>query len=63
MATNITREELKVKMNRGEKFVLVDALYDDGLAHRCGKRHIREGRQMYPNTSGKTITTIAAHTA
>ncbi len=33
------------------------------LAHRCGERHIREGRQMYPNTGGKTITTIAAHTA
>jgi hypothetical protein len=29
----------------------------------AGERHIREGRQMYPNTSGKTITTIAAHTA
>ena len=26
MATNITREELKAKMDRGEKFVLVDAL-------------------------------------
>jgi hypothetical protein len=34
-----------------------------GLAHRCGERHIREGRQMYPNTGGKTMTTIAAHTA
>jgi hypothetical protein len=28
-----------------------------------GERHIREGRQMYPNTGGKTITTIAAQTA
>jgi rhodanese-related sulfurtransferase len=26
VATNITREELKAKMDRGEKFVLVDAL-------------------------------------
>ena len=26
MATNITREELKAKMDRGEEFVLVDAL-------------------------------------
>ncbi len=26
MATNITREELKAKIDRGEKFVLVDAL-------------------------------------
>lgn len=26
MAANITREELKAKMDRGEKFVLVDAL-------------------------------------
>jgi hypothetical protein len=33
------------------------------LAHRCGERHIREGRQIYPNTGGKTITTIAAHAA
>ncbi len=29
----------------------------------AGERHIREGRQMYPNTGGKTITTIAAHAA
>ena len=26
MATNITREQLKAKMDRGEKLVLVDAL-------------------------------------
>jgi rhodanese-related sulfurtransferase len=26
VATNITREELKAKMDRGEKFVLVDTL-------------------------------------
>jgi rhodanese-related sulfurtransferase len=26
VAANITREELKAKMDRGEKFVLVDAL-------------------------------------
>jgi len=26
VATNITREQLKAKMDRGEKFVLVDAL-------------------------------------
>ena len=28
-----------------------------------GVASIREGRQIYPNTGGKTITTIAAHTA
>ena len=62
--TNITREELKVKMDRGEKFVLVDALsakhYESSELSGAANR---EGRQMYPNTSGKTITTIAAHTA
>jgi rhodanese-related sulfurtransferase len=26
VATNVTREELKAKMDRGEEFVLVDAL-------------------------------------
>jgi hypothetical protein len=28
-----------------------------------GERHNREGRQIYPNTGGKTITTSAAHPA